>query len=219
MLFAMIGALLLLTEDDDGGSSARDRASDRSSAEAAEPDEPTAAPSDPSAEAEPTETPPVSEGPIDLARYAAATVPATAEPNEDVAGNLVRYEARNMLDGVPETCWRMPGSGASDEIVFQFEAPVEITEVGLVNGYAKTSGEFDWYNGNRRVLEVEWVFDDGTTVSQPLDEIRTLQSVPVDAVTSSTITLRLLDVSKPGTGRSARDYTAISDVTLVGELA
>lgn len=216
LLFAMVGALLLLTDDDDGGSGARDQARDST---ATEPVEPTDTASDATPEAEPSETPPASTGPIDLARYAAATVPTTADPNEDVAGNLVRYEARNMLDGVPETCWRMPGSGAGEEIVFQFEAPVEITEVGLVNGYAKTSGDFDWYNGNRRVLEVEWAFDDGTTVSQRLEESRELQSQPIDAVTSSTVTLRLLDVSSPGTGRSSRDYTAISDVTLVGELA
>ena len=146
-------------------------------------------------------------------------VPETAPPNEDVSGNLVRYEARNMLDGVAETCWRMPGSGADDEIVFTFQAPVEVTEVGLINGYAKTSGDFDWYNGNRRILEVEWVFDDGTVVEQSLDSTRKLQSVPVEAVTTSTVTLRLLEVSDPGSGRSARDYTAISDVTLVGEPA
>ena len=124
-----------------------------------------------------------------------------------------------MLDGVAETCWRMAGNAAGDEIVFTFQAPVELTEVGLINGYAKTSGDLDWYNGNRRVLDVEWVFDDGTTVEQPLDSTRELQSLPIDPVTTTSVTLRLLEVSDPGSGRSARDYTAISDVSLVGEPA
>jgi hypothetical protein len=35
-------------------------------------------------------------------------------------------------------------------------------------------------------------------------------------VSTSTVTLRLVSVSAPGTGRSARDYTAVSEVSLVG---
>jgi len=69
------------------------------------------------------------------------------------------------------------------------------------------------------VLEVEWVFDDGTSVEQGLESTRDLQTLTFDAVTTTTVTVRLLDVSEPGTGRSARNYTAISAVSLVGEPA
>jgi hypothetical protein len=209
LLVAVVGALLLVT---DGGGTGRDPSGERATAEPAPSGEETNPPRSP----ESTEEPPATEAPIDLARYAAAEVPETATPNEDVSGNLVRYEARNLVDGVPETCWRMPGSGAGAEIVFGFPAPVVLTEVGLINGYAKTSGDLDWYRGNRRVLSAEWAFDDGTTVGQSLDDFRQLQSLPIDPVTTTTVTLRLLEVSKPGSGRSARDYTAISDVSLVG---
>jgi hypothetical protein len=213
LLVAVVGALLLVTDE---GGTGRDASGERGTAEPATSGEET----DPPRSPEPTEEPPATEGPIDLARYAAAEVPDTATPHEDVSGNLVRYEARNMVDGVPETCWRMPGSGADAEIVFSFPAPVVLTEVGLINGYAKTSGDLDWYHGNRRVLSVEWVFDDGTIVGQALDDdARVLQSLPIEAVTTTTVTLRLLDVSDPGRGPSARDYTAISDVSLVGEPA
>jgi len=156
---------------------------------------------------------------MDVAKYAGISVPDTAPPNVDVSGNPVRYVARNLIDKKPETCWRMPGSGEGDEIVFTFLEPVEITEVGIINGYAKSSGDLDWYDGNRRVLEVEWVFDDGTSVEQGLESTRDLQTLTFDAVTTTTVTLHLLDVSEPGTGRSARNYTAISDVSLVGEPA
>jgi len=156
-----------------------------------------------------------------VARDATATVPATAPPNQDLDGNMVRYEARNMLDGVPTTCWRMAGDGTGAELTFDLGAPTKLTEVGLVNGYAKTavdaSGhQLDWYHGNRRVLKVEWTFDDGSTVSQDLGDSERMQSVKVDPVTTQTVRLRLVSVSPPGKGRAARDYTPISDVSLVG---
>ena len=126
-----------------------------------------------------------------------------------------------MLDGVPTTCWRMPGDGSGSTISVTLAEPTTLSEVGIINGYAKTSDDaggrvFNWYRGNRRVLAVEWSFDDGTVVSQSLEEVRRLQTVDVDDVTTSTVTLRLVTVSAPGTGRSARDYTAISDLSLVG---
>ncbi len=223
ILFALIGALLLVTGDDEANPGADDRSGDTTSDPASDPAGDTAsdpAPppstSDEPARPDPTESLPAGTDPLNLVRYAMVEVPATAAPNVDVSGNEVRYDAANMLDEAVETCWRMPGSGADEEIVFTFEAPVELTEVGLINGYAKTSGDFDWYKGNRRVLAVEWVFDDGTVVEQTLEETRKLQSLPIRSVTTTAVTLRLTGVSDPGLGRSARDYTAISDVSLVG---
>jgi hypothetical protein len=40
--------------------------------------------------------------------------------------------------------------------------------------------------------------------------------VDIDPVTTSSVQLRLVTVSPPGQGPSRRDYTAISDVALVG---
>jgi hypothetical protein len=186
---------------------------------------PTPTPSDtPSPTPTKTTATPAPGKPEDVARLATATVPATAPPNEDVSGNLVRYEARNMLDGVPETCWRMPGDGSGTEITFELDSPTRLTEVGLVNGYAKTARDgggnpLDWYHGNRRVLQVEWVLDDGTAIPQTLDDTRELQVVEIEPVTTSTVVLRLVSVSAPGTGRAARNYTPISDVSLVGSPA
>lgn len=160
-------------------------------------------------------------GPSDVAREATAQVPATAPPNQDLDGNMVRYEARNMLDGVPTTCWRMAGDGTGDEITFDLARPTTLTTVGLINGYAKTAvdargHELDWYHGNRRVLSVEWTFDDGTTVTQDLTDTTRMQTVKVDHVTTQHVRLRLVSVSAPGRGPAARDYTPISDVTLQG---
>jgi hypothetical protein len=215
LLFAGLGAWLLLGGDDDPGPTAADRAA----ATPSETPQPTREPS-PTESAEPSDEPSADGQPADLARTATATVPATAEPNQDVDGNLVRYEARNMLDGVPETTWRMPGDGTGETLTFDFDSPVTLTSVGMVNGYAKTAREggttLDWYAGNRRVLAVEWLFDDGTLVRQDLEETRTLQSIDVDPVTTESVQVRLVTVTPPGRGPSARNYTAVSEVSLVG---
>lgn len=150
----------------------------------------------------------------DVAGDATVAVPATAPPNQDTAGNRTTYAGANMLDGEPTTCWRMPGDGTGAELTVTLAEETHLVRVGLVNGYAKSAGDLDWYAGNRRVLAVEWVFDDGTTVEQDLTETRDLQAVDVD-VTTTTVVVRLTTVSEPGTGPAARDYTAISELSLV----
>ena len=151
-----------------------------------------------------------------MARFATPSAPMTAKPNLDTQGNLVRYAASNMVDGVAETCWRMPGDGTGMELTFTLAGPTELTEVGLINGYAKRAGKLDWYAGNRRVRSVEWVFDDGTVVPQSLSESRNLQTLQIDPITTSTVVLRLVSVSAPGQGPSARNFTPISEVSLYG---
>ena len=158
--------------------------------------------------------------PARVTAEASVEVPRTAPPGQDVSGNRVDYAGENLLDGIPETTWRMPGDGTGEELVITLAAETRLRSVGLVNGYAKTARdaegrELDWYHGNRRVTSVEWVFDDGTTITQDLDDTTAVQSVDVE-VTTTTVTLRLVAVSAPGSGRAARDYTAISDVSLVG---
>jgi hypothetical protein len=157
----------------------------------------------------------------DVAGGATAKAPETAPPNQDVDGDQVSYDASNMLDGVPETAWRAPGDASGMELTFTLREATELHQVGLINGYAKTSTDdkgrsFDWYLGNRRVDAVVWVFDDGTKVRQQLGEDRQLQMVDVGSVTTGRVVLRLAKVSAPGEGSAARDFTAVSEVSLVG---
>jgi hypothetical protein len=195
VLVAALGIWLLTDDDSSGGSTAGEQPGGRAAA--------------------PTGLAPAG----DVTSSARVEVPATAPPNQDVEGNTVDYVGANMLDGVPETCWRMAGDGTGSKIVVALHQRTRLRSVGLINGYAKTALDaqgrpLDWYHGNRRVQEVEWVFDDGTTVRQRLRETTAVQSVDVD-VTTRNVTLRLLRVSPPGSGRAARDYTAISDLLLV----
>ena len=213
MLVAVIGGLLLFAGGDD--ERAADPAPGDNSAQndSAPPPSDQSSPSEPSGPTDPT--PPPGEA-QDVARFATPSAPVTAKPNLDTQGNLVRYAATNMVDGVAQTCWRMPGDGTGVELTFTLAGPTELTEVGLINGYAKRAGKFDWYAGNRRILSVEWVFDDGTVVPQSLSESRNLQTLEIDPVTTSTVVLRLVSVSAPGQGPSARNFTPISEVSLYG---
>lgn len=211
VLVAALGVWLLT--DDDGEPKATDPGRDTTPSASRSPSK--------SPPKTPTRSPsgdPVPAG--DITADSTAEVPATAPANQDVEGNRVDFEAANMVDGVPETCWRMEGDGTGEEITITLPGETVVSSVGLVNGYAKTARdaqgrELDWYHGNRRVLSVEWVFDDGTTLSQELDDSTAMQTIDAEDVTTSTITLRLVSVSEPGTGRASRDNTAISDLSII----
>jgi hypothetical protein len=157
---------------------------------------------------------------VDHTADASAQAPSTAPPGEDVEGQPTSYDPSNMLDGVPETTWRTEGDASGEKLVFTFPEKVRITEVGLINGYAKQSRDggkvLDWYDGHRRIQQVTWIFADGRTVRQDLSESRELQTIEVEPIEVRRVVLKIVATSEPGDGAAARDMTAISDVLLAG---
>lgn len=161
----------------------------------------------------------ITEGePVDHTADASAEAPSTTPPGEDVDGQATSYDASNMLDGVPETAWRMEGDGTGEKLVFTFAEKTRITQVGLINGYAKKARDggkvLDWYEGHRRIQQVLWIFADGKTVKQSLTDTRELQTIDVDPIEVKKVVLKILATSEPGDGAARRDMTAISDVLL-----
>jgi hypothetical protein len=159
--------------------------------------------------------------PVDHTAKASAEAPRTAPSTQDVDGNPTSYDASNMLDGVPETAWRAAGDGSGLKLVFTFPERTRIAEVGLVNGYAKTSTDdagttFDWYAGHRRITQVTWNLGGGDVVRQDLEDGRALQTVEVGPVEVRKIVLKIVATTDPGQGPAARNFTAISDVFLAG---
>jgi hypothetical protein len=158
--------------------------------------------------------------PTNVAGLAQAASPAHAPAGVDFAGRPVTYVAANMVDGRKATCWRTPGDATGMVLTFRLDQPTLITRVGLVNGYSKIAYDggqpTDWYLENRRVLAVDWVFGDGSTVPQRFHNDRAMQKIAVPPVTTSVVRLRITAVSAPGNGPSARNDTAISEVLLVG---
>jgi hypothetical protein len=177
-------------------------------------DDPTGSPS-PSGSVETVQDP------VDHTGEASAEAPRTAPSTQDVDGNPTSYDASNMLDGVPETAWRVVGDGSGLKLVFTFPERTPISQVGLVNGYAKTSTDdagttFDWYAGHRRITEVTWNFGGGDVVRQDLEDGRAVQTVEVGPVEVRKVVLKIIATTDPGQGPARRDFTAISDVFLAG---
>lgn len=187
----VLGALLLATRDGD------DDDPERMAATAASPDG--------------RSTPP------DLTAAEISAPPAIA-PSRSLAGDLVRYQTSNLTDRETSTAYRTRGDASGETIRFTFPQESLVTEVGLVNGYAKTDSfdgrAVDWYAANRKVLRVAWTFDDGSEVVQDLRIGPDLQTIDVPPVWTQTVELRLLEVSPPGDGPRGRDTTAISEVLI-----
>ncbi|NPD06788.1 hypothetical protein HN031_19105 [Nocardioides sp. zg-1308] len=156
---------------------------------------------------------------LDLARGATFEVPGTGPPTTDFDGNLVAYEASQMGDGDPSTTWRTAGDATGQAVTVTLTEPGVVSRVGLVNGYAKQVAGVDWYPNNRRILAVTWTFDDGTSVDQTFAERPGLQTLKVPPVETGTVTITIGSVTPPGSGNLGRDYTAISEVSVIGRRA
>lgn len=214
-LVAGAGAVLLTSGGDDD-TRADDRPSGRTSGTPSGVPS-SAAPGEPDATGTGAPvTPPDPADVVDLTSGVTATVPAEAPPSRNRAGKPVRFVAANMWDGKPRTAWRMPGDGTGETLTFDLGQDVVITEVAMINGYAKVDGADNWYQGNRRVRAVQWEFDDGTRVTQELADRRELQPAELGPIATRTITVHLLTVTAPGSGPNSRDFTAISEVRFLG---
>lgn len=156
---------------------------------------------------------------VQLAAGATFAAPATAPPTTDLDGTLVAYEAAQMGDGSPATAWRTAGDAAGREVRVTLSREAVVSRVGLVNGYAKEVAGVDWYPRNRRILSVTWAFDDGSRVEQTLAERPGMQRLKVPPVQTSTVTITINAVTPPGAGSLGRDYTAISEVSIIGRHA
>lgn len=155
--------------------------------------------------------------PFDAASSATVKVPSSAPATTDLDGQLATYTADNMHDGIRSTAWRMAGDGTGSTITIRFAEPVVVSRVGLINGYTKRVSGVDWYPNNRRIMSAQWGFDDGSTLDQIFTEGKRLQRAKVPGVVTSTLTLTITSVTPPGTGELGRDYTAISELAVIGQ--
>jgi hypothetical protein len=142
-------------------------------------------------------------------------VPGTAPASTDLAGHPVTFESRNMVDGDPETAWRVAGDASGSSITITFDKPVTLTSVGLINGYSKRYPGYNGYWLNRKILQVRWTFEDGTTITQDLRRRTTLQTTNVEAGPTRSIRLDIVSTI-PSNKPNSRDYTAISEIGLEG---
>lgn len=216
---AGLGAFLLIGGSDDD--SAPDEARDGRDDPSAQTPGPSASGTDQPDKPDSTGTGAPADAPdpedvVDLTADVSAEVPAVAPPSRDRQGQPVRFVAANMWDGRARTTWRMPGDGTGETLTFDLGTEVVLTDVGMINGYAKIDGPTNWYSGNRRVRAVQWEFDDGTRITQEFADRQTMQMAMIGPVRTSTVKVHLLTVTEPGKGANGRDFTAISEVRFLG---
>ena len=220
----VVGGVLLLHGGGDPGTASSPRSArsqqDGSGASSSSPSAPSSAPSSSPSTSPATQ---VSGPPTNVAGFAQVSSPRHLPTSVDFGGHPVSYVAANMVDGRNDTCWRAAGDATGTVLTFRLDQPTRLSRVGLVNGYSKIAYDrrrsYDWYRGNRRVLSVQWLFDDGSSVTQRFGFDRALQQIPIKPVTTSVVRLRITSVSAPGRGRAARNDTAISEVLLLGRTA
>jgi len=157
-------------------------------------------------------TPTTTPEPVQL-RPAAVEATGVAGPSVDGAGDAVTFEPSNVVDGRPDTAWRVDGDGVGHTLTFRFDRTVHILAIGLLPGYAKVdpvSGT-DRFPQNRRVTTATYHFDSSPPAGVRFTDAPELQWLEVGADTTEVV------VEITGSTEAAeRDYTAIAEVQFTG---
>jgi hypothetical protein len=124
------------------------------------------------------------------------------------AGN--DYGLNNLFDSQLQTAWveGVQGQGIGEYIAFEFDAPETLTQIELVNGYAKSDKIFQ---ANGRVKELRMTFSNGDVASIRLED--TSQTQMIDMTGTKPATWVLLEITDVYEGSRWSD-TAISEIRL-----
>lgn len=143
----------------------------------------------------------------------AISADSTAGGGIDAGNQPVSFAAANLIDGNSTTAWRTDGDASGQSIHLTLDAPSHVTVVGLIPGYAKLDPETgaDRFPQNRRVTAVTWTDDTGAMVTQTFTDTGNMQQLPVDFSTAG-LTVTIASVTADG----GRDYTAISEIEIIG---
>ncbi|MGW4478609.1 NADase-type glycan-binding domain-containing protein [Rhodococcus triatomae] len=140
-------------------------------------------------------------------------------PAIDSTGRPHGYEAQNAVDGDVSTAWRCTGT-SGQTLAVSFPCSIHLATVGIDPGHDKTDPDgSDRFAQNRKVTEVKWTFDDGSTVEQQLEPRRGIQTMPVDQ-TARTATLTVVETvdGQPVTNRAGQQSAPFNDVTSISEI-
>ena len=133
----------------------------------------------------------------------------------DSCGAPTSYEPTFAVDSIRETAWMVPGDGVGAALTIELAGPSTVSEVGLVPGYDKLDPctGTDRFEELRRVTQVRWAFDDGTSIVQAVSPTRSLQVLRfAEPVVTSRITMTIVSTTEPGVDRL--DHTPISEVVV-----
>ena len=169
---------------------------------------------------DPTQSPPAAPVPA-LLEPVSVTASATKESfKQRCTGELVSYAPQNLVDGDADTGWGAAADdGVGSSFVVAFEGPVRLLEVGLTPGYLKQAPRKEancistsTFPFNRRIIEVRYDYDDGSSTVQRFTDNPAMQTLSADVVTTQVAVTILETVRPPG----ADNDTIISDVLFKG---
>ena len=154
-------------------------------------------------------------GPIALS---GATADCQAGPSTDGGGGPVRYDPELAADGDPSTAWRCDGSGTGKTLTFSVAPGTQITEVGLVNGYAKVdpTTKANRYREYRRISEVRWTVGDATFTQELEDGAAALQTMTIPLQEAQEVSVTVTRSTAPGSKARTRNAVFVSEVALSG---
>lgn len=155
--------------------------------------------------------------PLEQQLPAAVTASGEAPASKDDRGAVTSFVAANASDGRLDTAWRVAGDGVGQWLRLSFAAPIAVSEIRLVPGYAKVdpSSGVNRFTQNRRVVRARFEFSDGTGVEWRFEQRPQLQPVPVPNVVTTFVHITILETTEVDTA-DARDFTPISEVVVVG---
>jgi len=134
---------------------------------------------------------------------------STAPPITDADDFEIDFDVDNLYDDSRDSAWRTEGDGVGERINLVFDEPIRVTSIGLLPGWALFEDGVDFFFANRRVLEVEYEFSDGSTITRAFAERPQQQYVRTDVRTDFVI-VRILETSE----NEGQDFTAISDIEI-----
>jgi hypothetical protein len=130
------------------------------------------------------------------------------------------FDPTNVVDGDPGTAWRISGDGKDAYIQLEFDTPRAINEVQLIPGYSKVdscSGE-NRFTQNRRIKRVALSFSDGSSVEGTFRDEAVFQAIQFKPIETKWVRITILDTFSQPPGEAGRDYTPMSEITVLGNL-
>lgn len=146
----------------------------------------------------------------------AALASRSAAPGRDAQGVTVSYGPENLIDGDPQTAWRIEGDGQGTQLLLFFQRPVLIQEVHIIPGYAKidASDGTNRFTQNRRVQQVQLHFANGVMQEATLADSPTDQTIKL---AEQVLTEHMVVTILHSTTHGGRDFTAVSELSVRGQ--
>lgn len=138
------------------------------------------------------------------------TASATSPPLTLADGSELVVSAADMVDGDRSTSWLVPGDGIGAVIQLDLGSTETVVSLGLVPGFSGVDpvNGAERFGAVRRVVRVQWTFDDGRSLEQTLTDVDDLQRLAIAPTQTRTIRLEILSTTEPG----VLDFTAISEI-------